>query len=63
MNYLVIVCAIISIVLIFLSKLYKLSVVYPSLMIILTIILDIVSNTIRKRKENKEYNSIKDKVK
>ena len=61
MNYFVIILAIISIILVFLSRFYELSIVYPTLMIILTIFVDVLVNTIKNRKKNKENNNIKEK--
>lgn len=54
MNYIVIISAIITVILVFLTKYFKLSIVYPTLMIILTIVLDIVSNKLRFNKDKKE---------
>lgn len=61
MNYFVIILAIISILLVFLSRFYELSIVYPTLMIILTIFVDVLVNTIKNRKKNKENINIKEK--
>ena len=61
MNYFVIILAIISIILVFLSRFYELSIVYPTLMIILTIFVDVLVNTIKNRKQNKENINIKEK--
>lgn len=61
MNYFVIILAIISIILVFLSRFYELSIVYPTLMIILTIFVDVLVNTIKNRKKNKENINIKEK--
>lgn len=61
MNYFVITLAIISIILVFLSRFYELSIVYPTLMIILTIFVDVLVNTIKNRKKNKENINIKEK--
>lgn len=60
MNYFVIFLAIISIILVLLSKFSGLSIVYPSLMIVLTIILDIVANTVKANKDKKENTNIDD---
>jgi hypothetical protein len=54
MNYLIVVLAIISIILVLLCKFLNLSIIYPTLIIILVIVLDILSNIIAKR--NKEKN-------
>lgn len=54
MNYLVMVLAIISIILVLVCKYYSLSIVYPTLVIILTILLDIASNMLKARKDKKE---------
>lgn len=61
MNYFVIILAIISIILVFLSRFYELSIVYPTLMIILTIFVDVLVNTIKNRKKNKENINIREK--
>ena len=61
MNYFVIILAIISIILVFLSRFYELSIVYPTLIIILTIFVDVLVNTIKNRKKNKENINIKEK--
>lgn len=61
MNYFVIILAIISIILVFLSRFYELSIVYPTLMIILTIFIDVLVNTIKNRKKKKENINIKEK--
>ncbi|MGN1012573.1 MAG: hypothetical protein ACI4ON_01925 [Clostridia bacterium] len=61
MNYFVIILAIISIILVFLSRFYELSIVYPTLIIILTIFIDVLVNTIKNRKKNKENINIKEK--
>ncbi len=56
MEYVVIIFAIVSIALVFISKIYGISIVYPSLMIVLTIVIDVLSNTIRSRKAKKNIN-------
>ena len=56
MEYVVIISAIVSIALVFISKVYGISIVYPSLMIVLTIVIDVLSNTIRSRKAKKNIN-------
>ena len=56
MHYLVLVIACIAIALVFICKYYGLSIIYPTLVIILAVVLDILSNTITSRKEN---NSLK----
>lgn len=56
MEYVVIIFAIVSIVLVFISKIYGISIIYPSLMILLTIVIDVLSNTIRSRKAKKDIN-------
>ncbi len=56
MEYVVIIFAIVSIALVFISKIYGISIVYPSLMIVLTIVIDVLSNTIRSRKAKKDIN-------
>ena len=54
MNYIVVILAVISIVLVFISKLYNLNIIYPTLMIILTIVMDIVSHKLKSKKDKKE---------
>ena len=56
MHCLVLIIACIAIVLVFICKYYGLSIIYPTLVIILAVVLDILSNTITSRKEN---NSLK----
>ena len=56
MEYVVIISAIVSIALVLISKIYGISIVYPSLMIVLTIVIDVLSNTIRSRKSKKDIN-------
>ena len=58
MNYWVLLFALISIILVLISKFYGLSILYPTLFIIFTIIFDLISNTIRENKERKEHSSI-----
>ncbi len=60
MNYLVIICALISICLVVISKEKGLSVAYPTLMIMLTIVLNLVSNTMNERKLKKDKVNIDD---
>ena len=59
MHYLVLVIACIAIVLVFICKYYGLSIIYPTLVIILAIVLDVLSNTITSRKNKRENNSLK----
>ena len=58
MNYWVLLFALISIILVLISKFYGLSILYPTLFIIFTIIFDLISNTIRGNKERKEHSNI-----
>ena len=58
MNYWVLLFALISIILVLISKFYGLSILYPTLFIIFTIIFDLISNTIRENKERKEHGNI-----
>ncbi len=53
MHILVLISAAVTIILVILSKFYSLSIIYPSLMLILTIILDLLSNTLQTRKDKK----------
>ena len=59
MHYLVLVIACIAIVLVFIYKYYGLSIIYPTLVIILAVVLDVLSNTISSRKNKRENNSLK----
>ena len=58
MNYWVLLFALISIILVLIFKFYGLSILYPTLFIIFTIIFDLISNTIRENKERKEHSNI-----
>ena len=58
MNYWVLLFALISIILVLISKFYGLSILYPTLFIIFTIIFDLISNTIRENKDRKEHSNI-----
>ena len=62
MNLIVIISACITIILAFLYKFYSLSIIFPTLMLILTIVLDILSNTIKTRKDKKHEESIEKEV-
>ena len=53
MHILVLISAAVTIILVILSKFYSLSIIYPSLMLILTIMLDLLSNTLQTRKDKK----------
>ena len=59
MHCLVLIIACIAIVLVFICKYYGLSIIYPTLVIILAIVLDVLSNTISSRKNKRENNSLK----
>lgn len=61
MHYFVLTIAVIAIVLVFICKYYGLSIIYPTLVIILAIVLDVLSNTIINRKSKKENINIKEK--
>ena len=63
MNYSVLFFVILSIILVFLSKFYGLSILYPTLLIIFTIILDLIINTINAKREKKEHNSLDEIIK
>ncbi len=58
MNYIVIISAIITVMLAIIVKFFNLSLIYPTLMLILTIILDIIANTIKSNKDKKECNNL-----
>ena len=59
MNYITIFLAILTIVSVFLAKFFNLSIIYPTLLIILTIIFDILVNIINERKNRKEIKNKK----
>lgn len=59
MHCLVLIIACIAIVLVFICKYYGLSIIYPTLVIILAVVLDVLSNTISSRKNKRENNSLK----
>ncbi len=63
MNYSVIFFAVLSIILVLLSKFYGLSILYPTLLIIFTIILDLIINTINAKREKKEHNRLDEIIK
>ena len=63
MNYSVLFFAILSIILVFLSKFYGLSILYPTLLIIFTIILDLIINTINAKREKRKHNSLDEIIK
>lgn len=63
MNYVVIISAIITIILAIISKVYGISIIYPTLMIVLTIILNVIANTIKYNKDKREDTNIKDILK
>ena len=54
MHILVLISAAVTIILAILSKIYSLSIIYPSLMLVLTILLDLISNTLETRKDKKK---------
>lgn len=59
MHCLVLIIACIAIVLVFICKYYGLSIIYPTLVIILAVVLDVLSNTISSRKNKRENNSLR----
>ena len=61
MHCLVLIIACIAIVLVFICKYYGLSIIDPTLLIILAIVIDVLSNTITSRKNRKENNNMKKK--
>ena len=63
MHYLVLVVALIAIVLAIIFKINGLSMFYPTLLIILAVILDVLSNVISERKNKKMYEELKNRVK
>lgn len=54
MHSFVIILAILTIITAFASKFYGISIIYPTLLIILTIICDVLSNVITDRKKQKD---------
>ncbi len=63
MHILVLISAAVTIILVILSKFYSLSIIYPSLMLILTIVLDLLSNTLQTRKDKKLEKKIEEEIK
>lgn len=63
MDYLIIVIVVIAIVLTLLSKFYGLSMVFPTLLIILAILMSLLSNSLKERKDKKKLQNIEDKIK
>ncbi len=63
MDYLIIFIVIVAIILVFLSRFYGLSIVFPTLLIILALIMCKLSSAIKIRKDKKEYGKIKDCIK
>ncbi|MBO5477386.1 MAG: hypothetical protein J6A15_06535 [Clostridia bacterium] len=63
MHYLVLVVALIAIVLAIIFKINGLSMFYPTLLIILAVILDVLSNVISERKNKKMDEELKNRVK
>ena len=63
MHILVLISAAVTIILVILSKFYSLSIIYPSLMLILTIMLDLLSNTLQTRKDKKLEKKIEEEIK
>jgi len=63
MDYLIIIIVAVAIILTILSKIYVLSMVFPTLLIILAIMLCFVSSSIKNRKDNKNLQEIKKSLK
>lgn len=63
MHILVLISAAVTIILAILSKIYSLSIIYPSLMLVLTILLDLISNTLETRKDKKLKKKIEEEIK
>ena len=63
MHILVLISAAVTIILAILSKIYSLSIIYPSLMLVLTILLDLISNTLETRKDIKLEKKIEEEIK
>ncbi|MBR2785533.1 MAG: hypothetical protein IKD74_06080 [Clostridia bacterium] len=63
MHILVLISAAVTIILAILSKIYSLSIIYPSLMLVLTILLDLISNTLETRKDKKLEKKIEEEIK
>lgn len=62
MHYLVLVVSLIGIILAIVFKIYNLSMIYPTLIIVLAIVLDILSNTLERRKDKKMEEELKNRV-
>lgn len=63
MDYLVIVVAIVAIILVFLSRFYGLSIIFPTLLIILAIIMYFLSSSLKSRKDKKKFQDIEKYIK
>lgn len=63
MDYLIIAIVIVAIILTLLSKFYGLSIVFPTLLMILAIIMSFLSNSLKTRKDKKNIQNIKNELK
>lgn len=63
MDYLVIVVAIVAIILVFLSKFYGLSIIFPTLLIVLAIIMYFLSSSLKSRKDKKKFQDVEKYIK
>ncbi len=63
MDYLVIAIVIVAIILTLLSKFYGLSIVFPTLLMILAIIMSFLSSSLKTRKDKKNLQNIKNELK
>lgn len=62
MDYLIIVIVIVAIILTLLSKFYGLSMIFPTLLIILAIIMSFLSSSLKTRKDKKNLQDIEKNI-
>ncbi len=62
MDVLILVLAVIGIALVFLAKFFNFSVIFPTLLILIAILLDIIYKIHISKKENKEFYNYKSKI-
>jgi len=63
MHYFVLVVSLLAIILAIVFKICNLSMIFPTLLIIFAVVLDILSNTIERRKDKKMEEELKNRVK
>lgn len=63
MDYLIIAIVIVAIILTLLSKFYGLSIVFPTLLMILAVIMSFLSSSLKTRKDKKNLQNIKNELK